>query len=241
MSPPRIFIPDLSNSLHPGKELVLDKKKQHYLDRVLRGKSLKLEIICNKKEGYWLAHKEVGQWKVKEFIESKAENISRSFLAFGVPKKNKLAIIFEKATELGVSDFLPIDMRFSQKPSSKYLAGKRDRLCRIIEAAACQSKRNVLPVIHPIRTLSESLSYLTENSLNCQIFFLHPGAGQTNLNKLPFKKKERVIFIGPEGGFSMEELELLRRQEDACEISLGSRILRLETAIIATLSWICYF
>lgn len=148
----------------------------------------------------------------------------------GLPKGQKLEVIFQKNTEIGVSEFVPVvtercvvkinDMATENK--------KRVRWQMIIDEAAKQSKRGKLPVLKPVITLKDSLATLAGFDL---VLLPHTGEGTKPMAEvLTHRMVRRVaVFIGPEGGFSEAEAELIV-EAGGIAITLGPRILRTETA-----------
>lgn len=140
-----------------------------------------------------------------------------------MPKKMELfEMVLQKCTEIGVSEFVPLVTEFTERTQiSKY-----ERLGKILREAAEQSERGKLPVL---RTETKFADVLGEK-FSCPIL-LHSRGNLTSLSAGP-KAKKCEIFIGPEGGFSENEVELARLAGfKIC--SLGKRILRTETAAIA--------
>jgi 16S rRNA (uracil1498-N3)-methyltransferase len=148
-----------------------------------------------------------------------------------------MELIIQKTVELGVHAIIPTEMnRCVVKLDGKKKESKVARWQAISESAAKQSKRNIIPEIHPVMTFSQALKM----------------ASELDLILVPYENKERMkataqalsqiksgsnvgIFIGPEGGF--EEKEILEAEKNGGEIvSLGKRILRTETAAITALS-----
>ena len=136
----------------------------------------------------------------------------------------------EKATELGVTDFYPL-----QTERSITTRFNQDRAQDHIKGATEQCERCDLPVIHPLSSLEEALKRTSDPLLACL---------ERNLKTLPIAQaltafpsiKKAGIVIGPEGGFSLREQELLQNSPLITPVSLGPLILRAETAGIAALS-----
>lgn len=157
----------------------------------------------------------------------------------GLPKSDKLELIIQKAVELGVSTITPVEMsRSIVKIEDKKKASKVERWQAISESAAKQSKRTVIPKVLDIipykLALEKALSY--EHVL--VPYENEKGMIETDNALNAIKAKENVaIFIGPEGGFSDEEIALAK-EKGAKIISLGKRILRTETAAITAISMV---
>ena len=155
----------------------------------------------------------------------------------GLPKSDKLELIIQKATELGVSHVVPmITKNTVAKPDEKKLPQKLKRWRAIAESAANQSKRSKLPIIEEPMRFTDAVKL----------------AERLDLSVIPDEREEAMdglceaiigfmpgrsigVFIGPEGGFDRLELEFAEKRS-VLPVSLGKRILRTETAAIAMLS-----
>ena len=160
----------------------------------------------------------------------------------GMPKADKLELIIQKTTELGVSTVVPVVtertvVRFDEKDINK----KVERWNKIAQEAGKQSGRQKIPVVEkPIK-----LKNLIENISKYDILLLPYECEKEMtlkavLRNLKEKCKNVAIFIGPEGGFSEEEVGLLSKLENVKIVTLGPRILRTETAGIATVATVLY-
>lgn len=160
----------------------------------------------------------------------------------GLPKGDKLDLIIQKATELGVSAVYPIAMERSVVKLSPEKAENRvTRWQRIAFEAAKQCRRNRAPVVHPVMTLAGVFA-----SLPRETKILVPWEEEKSrsirqvLTSPEFTAAKRVaLIIGPEGGLAGGEL-VLAEKWGAVPVSLGQRILRTETAAIATLAVLMY-
>jgi 16S rRNA (uracil1498-N3)-methyltransferase len=157
----------------------------------------------------------------------------------GTLKAQKFEWILQKGTELGVSRFVPTVCQRSVVQNQKVLLKKRTRWQAIIREAAEQSRRGRLPSLSAPMQFSEAL---TESTTLPLTLLPWEEAGQGSLDTAlsqvgPVSKLG--IFIGPEGGFSPDEVALAR-QLDARVISLGPRIMRAETAGLALCAAIFY-
>lgn len=151
----------------------------------------------------------------------------------GLPKADKLELIIQKCTELGISEITPVEMsRCIVKLDEKKKKSKTERWQSIAESAAKQSKRNLIPKINSPLSLKEVAKSQGDFDL-----FLVPYENEEGMKgtvKILSKIKSGMsvgILIGPEGGFDEEEIQMLK--EAGClTLSLGKRILRTETAAI---------
>ena len=160
----------------------------------------------------------------------------------GMPKADKLELIIQKTTELGVNTVVPVVtertvVKFDEKDINK----KVERWNKIAQEAGKQSGRQKIPVVEkPIK-----LKNLIENISKYDILLLPYECEKemtlkSVLRNLKEKCKSVAIFIGPEGGFSEEEVSLLGKLENVKTVTLGPRILRTETAGIATVAMVLY-
>jgi 16S rRNA (uracil1498-N3)-methyltransferase len=153
-------------------------------------------------------------------------------LAQGIAKGEKMDFIIQKATELGVSKFIPL---ITERSQVKHTA-KVDRWRKIAMSASEQSRRGKIPEI------SEPISFDSfMQSPNAGIIFYEEETARHLKQALRgFKdSKEITLLIGPEGGFSKEEV-MTAVEKGLIEVSLGPRILRTETAAINAISIIQY-
>lgn len=164
-------------------------------------------------------------------------------LAQGLAKGEKMDFIIQKAVELGASAIAPVAMAHSVVRLEGSKAEKKlERWQKIAESAAKQSKRDLVPVVQPVRTMAEMLeanpckakiiAYECEDRLGLKEALKAFIAKEQGL-------KELLLIIGPEGGISEGELEQAR-EAGAVAVSLGRRILRAETAGLVAMAAIFY-
>lgn len=179
--------------------------------------------------------------KIEE-IESKAESNIDLTIYQGLPKSDKMELIIQKCTELGVKKIVPVEMERSiVKLSGKDEVKKIERWQKISEMAAKQSKRDLIPEISHI----ENIKKLCENIEKYDIVFVaYEDENQTYLkqeliNLKSIKNPKIAVVVGPEGGFDTKEINTLK-ESGAKIVTLGNRILRTETAPIVLASIIMY-
>lgn len=185
------------------------------------------------------------EFEILEKLDVNNESPVKIHLYQGLPKAQKMDLIVQKGTELGISDFIPvITLRVDVKLKGEFK--KLDRLNRIALEAAKQSKRSIVPkVLEPI-SFDEALESMKELDL---IIVPYENAEEFGIKSLINKLREENatlneisevgIFIGPEGG--IEENEILKLKEIGAHIvTLGNRILRTETAGFTAASLIQY-
>ena len=210
-----------------------------------KGMDYHCEIISLGKEEIW----------VKEISHSltDTELPVKITLFQGIPKKDKMELIIQKAVELGVTMKRCVAKLEDEKKERK----KRERWQMIAEAAAKQSRRGILPIVKPSMTYIQALEQAKKMNMILIPYEHELGMKHTKevFQKMvsfidakkdffvsPFSNLPNIsigIFIGPEGGFELEEIETARKA-GAEIISLGKRILRTETAGLSVLSILMY-
>ncbi len=173
--------------------------------------------------------------EIKEKVAS-TELPSRVVLFQGIPKGERMEFIIEKSVELGVAEIVPVQMRYCVvKLDAKNSEKKQKRWQAIAEAAAKQSKRSVVPKVQKPMTYKEALQYAADLDMLLVPYENAKGMeGTKEVLKKVASMKSIGAIIGPEGGFSEEEIEMVKDQADI--ISLGSRILRADTAAMTTMA-----
>lgn len=191
-------------------------------------------------------------------IDSEDENgtelSNRIYLFQGLPKGDKMELIIQKAVELGVYEIIPVAMKNCVvKLDEKKAASKVKRWQAISESAAKQSKRTLVPEIKMPLSWKNALEEAKELDVVLVPYENERGMEATREILQGIQPGQSIgIFVGPEGGFALEEIEQVAPaalQEDleksetarnAYRISLGRRILRTETAGLATLSMLIF-
>lgn len=174
--------------------------------------------------------------KLLECMEQRELPIKLTLLQ-GIPKSDKIEMIIQKATELGVSEIIPVKTnRVVVRIDEKKTQAKVNRWNAIAESAAKQSKRSIIPKVLNPQTLDNALEIVKDYGVKLLPYENADGIKKTKdiLNSLN-SKNNIAVFIGPEGGF--EEAEVKKSTDSGFEvITLGKRILRTETAGLALLS-----
>ena len=166
---------------------------------------------------------------------------SKVYLFQGLPKGDKMELIIQKMTELGVHQIIPVAMKRSVvKLDSNQEGNKIKRWNLIAESAAKQSKRSIIPEITGVCGFKEAIEFADSLDVKLLPYECADGMSKTKNIINNIKKGQSVaIFIGPEGGFDIEELEIAK--EHGFEIiTLGKRILRTETAGMMLMSVLMY-
>lgn len=181
--------------------------------------------------------------KIVEKVEGVAESNVKLHIYQGLPKADKMELIIQKCTELGAYEFIPVEMKRSiVKVSGKDADKKVDRWNKISEVAAKQSGRDVIPKVRNIINIKTLINEINGYDL---VLLAYEEENVNHIKNELTKVKEDgkdyniAVIIGPEGGLDPEEVNLLK-EAGAKVVTLGTRILRTETAPIMITSCIMY-
>ena len=220
---PRLYI---SDPLSVGEKIKFTTDDHHYLTNVLRKSAGDQLRLFNGRDGEFLAQlenvsKKSSEAKIKLLLKSQPQADRHVRLYFAPIKKDRLPFLIEKAVELGVTDFHPV--LTTRTENRKY---REDKIKSYIKEAAEQCERLDFPILH------ESLS-LTDCPFESPTY----AAIEREDNPL-FSPQEKTlgILIGPEGGWTGDEIDYLSTLSHITPVSLGSNILRAETAALFMLS-----
>ena len=210
----------------------LDKSQSHYINKVMRIKQNEVFSLFNS-NGEWEVKilsisKSVVEFKVIKQLRQK-ENKRELWLAFSPIKSNYQNFMIQKATELGVTKFLPVifDRTIVRQIN-------KERLTKIIIESTEQSNRMTLPTIED----SQDLKKLLNNEMDLVFTDLNSTNTKIDLKKLT--SKPICVIIGPEGDFSEKERQQILSFDNVQAIRINENILRSETAVISALSIINY-
>ncbi len=171
---------------------------------------------------------------------SEAELKSKIYLFQGLPKQGKMELIIQKAVELGVHEIIPVvTSRSVVKIKKQNAAKKLARWNKISESAAKQSGRGIMPIVNDIMDYDEALVYAQKMDTTIVPYENADNINETKALISSLDMKKIGVFIGPEGGFSLDEVDKAK-QQGANIITLGKRILRTETAGLAILSLLMF-
>ena len=232
-----------SSSLKLNTTTALDDFAARHLAQVLRAKVGDRIILFNG-DGfdYEAQIKHVDRRDVSVEILNQSANPNESKIRIhlfqALSSNEKMDLVVQKAVELGVQAITPIIASRSQMRLKDEKRDKKLQHWQQIAISACeQSGRAVIPEIYPVSLLTESMNQIDDAALN---IMLDPEA-KTQLNQLASMDTPSHInvLIGPEGGFSEDEIQLCQSKK-VITVSLGPRILRTETAPIATLALLQY-
>ena len=211
----------------------LDKSQSHYVNKVMRVKVDEVFSLFNS-SGEWEAKilnisKNIVEFNITKQLRQK-ENVKDLWLAFSPIKSNYFNFMTQKATELGVTKFLPIifDRTIVRKIN-------KERLEKVIIEAAEQSNRINIPIIEEPQSLKKFL----ENKM-IDLIFTDLNSDNKKLNIEKLTNNPTCIIIGPEGDFSEDERKQILEFKNVQPIKINENILRSETAVISALSIIIY-
>tara|TARA_Y100000004_G_scaffold17467_1_gene18042 strand:- start:941 stop:1639 length:699 start_codon:yes stop_codon:yes gene_type:complete len=229
MSNIRLFY---SKSLSLNLTDKLDKSQSHYVSKVMRLKEKEVFSLFNS-SGEWEAkianiNKSIVEFNVTKQLRQK-ENTIDLWLAFSPIKSNYFNFMIQKATELGVTKFLPII--FERTIVRKI---NKERMEKVIIEAAEQSNRITVPSIEEPQKLKSFLN----NDMD--LIFTDLNTTNTKIDIKKLTTKPTCVIIGPEGDFSEEEREEILKFSGVQPIKINENILRSETAVISALSIINY-
>ena len=226
-----------------GKTVIITGSDVNHIKNVLRMKPGEEIAISNGVDGreYRCGIEEIREDEVVctlRFIkEDGLELPSRIYLFQCLPKADKMELVIQKAVELGAYRVVPVSMKRSVvKLDAKKADAKRKRWNAVSESAAKQSKRSLIPEVAPLMTYKEAVKEAAGYDMVLLPYESADGIRKTRELLASVKPGTDIaVFIGPEGGFEDEEVELAR--ENGAEIvTLGKRILRTETAGLCMLS-----
>ncbi|MDB9844483.1 16S rRNA (uracil(1498)-N(3))-methyltransferase [bacterium] len=211
----------------------LDKSQSHYVNKVMRVKVGEVFSLFNS-SGEWEAKiltisKSIVEFNITKQLRQK-ENVKELWLAFSPIKSNYFNFMIQKATELGVTKFLPIifDRTIVRKIN-------KERLEKVIIEAAEQSNRINVPSIEDPQSLK---GFLDNEKMN--LIFTDLNSKNKKLDIAKLTGNPTCVIIGPEGDFSEEERGEILRFKEVQPIKINENILRSETAVISALSIVNY-
>jgi 16S rRNA (uracil1498-N3)-methyltransferase len=211
----------------------LDKSQSHYVSKVMRVKMSEIFSLFNN-SGEWEAKilnisKSIVEFNITKQLRQK-ESTKELWLAFSPIKSNYFNFMIQKATELGVTKFIPII--FERTIVRKI---NKERLEKVIIEAAEQSNRINVPSIEEPQNLKD---FLSNKKMDLIFTDLNSQNKKIDLEKLT--SNPTCVIIGPEGDFSEQEREQIIAFEGVQPIKINENILRSETAVISALSIVNY-
>lgn len=229
---PRLFVPD---ALSEGGEALLSPAQAHYLRDVMRMGVGDAVRLFNGRDGAWLASiaalgKGKGALGVERLIQPQRPE-PEVWLLFAPLKSARQDMLVEKAVELGVSVLQPV---LTERTQTRRINAER-LAAQVIEAAE-QCERLTLPEVRPLAELNAVLGAWEPSR---RLFYgdeTGHGAPALDAFSAPGEALGDALLVGPEGGFSPQELDVLTAASFSSGVGLGPRILRAETAALAALA-----
>lgn len=229
-------------SLKLGEKFQIAGDDVKHITQVLRMKPGEILRVSTADENNFLCkicscEKEKVNLEVTEEVET-TELAQKIYLFQGIPKGDRMETVIEKAVELGVQEIIPVEMKYCVvKLDKKKKENRKKRYQAIAESAAKQAKRSRIPIVHEVMSYKEAVSYASECDLCLVPYECKKGMRNTKeiLKKVRGVKTISII-VGPEGGFSEEEIKAVEGTMEV--LSLGRRILRTDTAAITTVAMV---
>lgn len=230
-------------------KIIITGQDVNHIKNVLRLSAEEKILICDKSSARNYVSKiekienDLVECSVVEEVQGDSEGNVELHIFQGLPKADKMELIIQKGTELGISSFIPVKLlRCIVKLDGKDEIKKQDRWQKISEVAAKQSGRDIVPEVMHLKTLNETINMISEYDLFLVAFEEEKENTLRNeLLKLKELKNEYKIacLVGPEGGLTKEEV--LKLEENGAKvITLGNRILRTETVAMYIASTVMY-
>ncbi|WP_353228190.1 16S rRNA (uracil(1498)-N(3))-methyltransferase [Novosphingobium sp.] len=228
-SAPRLFVP---GPLAMGAGVAVDGPQAHYLGKVMRLGPGDAVILCDDQTGEWVATVEAAgkrdlTLRVERLLRVR-EDVPDLWLCAALLKKDRFDLVLEKACELGVAEIHAV---LTRRCVATHINPDRVR-ATLIEAAE-QCARTALPVAHAPVTLAALLAGWPAGRA---LFFADEAGGAPAADSFAGHAGPAALLIGPEGGFDDAERAAIRAHPCAVPITLGPRVLRGETAAIASIA-----
>lgn len=225
----RLFV---DHPLGEAQLVPLDRDQANYLFAVMRlnvGESL---LVFNGKDGEWIANIESGNKRAATLSCMKQTRTTQVppdvWLLFAPIKKARTDFIVEKATELGAAEIQPVSTDFTNAERIR-----QDRLQAHAIEASEQCGGTFVPTVKDLQKLDSVLDNWPSDR---HILYCDEALVGTTSTFADLPDGKWAILIGPEGGFSERERQKISKMKNAFPISLGPRILRADTAAVASLS-----
>ncbi len=237
-----------------NNEILIQGDDVNHIKNVLRYKVGQALIVCNN-DLHVNYECEIVEFLIDSIkcsiikeLDSNTESNIKITIFQGLPKADKMELVIQKGTELGISTFVPVSMKRSiVKLNEKDSLKKIDRWQKIAEVAGKQSGRDIIPQVENVISFKELLSRINDYDL---MFLAYEDEHKLSIKELlqSFKLNEKYIsdqevniafIVGPEGGIAPEEVQMLL-ENNVKAVTLGKRILRTETVALAVASIIMY-
>jgi len=225
----RLFV---DHPLAEAQSVPLGRDQAHYLFSVMRKSGGDRVALFNGKNGEWLARIDVADKKkvILRCLEMSKpqQNPPDVWLMFAPIKKTRTDFIVEKATELGAARILPLKTAFTNSDRIR-----RDRLQDHAIEAAEQCGGTFVPEVTDMNHMEKFLSNWPKDRF---LLFCDEGKVGEKVEIEDLPKGKWAILLGPEGGFSYKERKQIQAMPNSFSLSLGPRILRADTAVVAALT-----
>jgi len=234
-----------SQDISGDKITITEKDQVHHIHNVLRLKAKEEVVFFDHKSNEYKTEilKSSSQsiiLKIKERKKGITTEKAGITIACAIPKKSKIDDIIDKLTQLGVDRIIPLKTkRVIVNLDDKKRQTRLMRWQKIAQNASLQSQRNNFPIIEPVKDIKEVLAESGDFDLKLIPTLLGERESLKNI-LTKFKYKNILVLIGPEGDFTPEEVALAK-QAGCIPVSLGDLVLRVETAAIATISFIRFY
>lgn len=237
---PRFFVDEKPK----GENIIIKGEDAHHITKVLRMKIGEPLTICDSVGNDYLCElenlgKDMAMCKILQIVPSIGEAKADVTLYMALPKGDKMDFIVQKAVELGAKKIVPyIAKRSVSRPDEKSMRKKCERWQKIAREAAMQSGRGLVPEVTQVITHKEAVLKAAKHQFP---LFLYENEKDTSIKTVLSGKEisSVAIMIGPEGGFDESEVQTAL-DANMQSVSLGTRILRCETAPIAAISIVMY-
>ena len=222
-----------------------------YIKKVLKQKVEDEIIVCNSNnEKTYLCdikkiESEMIECKIVRELEDFKSNIKVTIMQ-GLPEKDKMDLVIQKSVELGAFNIQPVEMeRCNVKYEEKDKYKKQEKWQKIAEVSAKQCDRNFIPKVAGIKSLKDICKMLFKYDV---VILTYEKEQKIKLSEVLKVMKEKygeneikiAVIIGPEGGLSSREVEMIQENKNVVTVTLGKRILRTETVALNVLSVIMY-
>lgn len=230
---PRFFVDDIS-----GEKAVIAGTDGRHIARSLRMKTGEVLTLCDGKGmDYSCEIENINGDEVLVNILSSCVSVSEPTLRVtvyqGLPKADKMDSIVQKSVEVGAAAIVPVmTARCVSRPDEKSMHKKTERWQKIAEEAAKQSGRGIIPQVHDLIDFKEAVRQASKNG---KMVLFYEGGGESLSRLITSESGNLSVFIGSEGGFEPDEVAFFTSLGGRTA-TLGTRILRTETAPIAALA-----
>lgn len=230
---PRLYLDLLLSTSAEGDAIALDPGQMRYLATVLRLANGDPVHVFNEGAGEWEARLDIQRKDRGAAVLVKQARTPETsvgpVLVFAPLKRDATDLVLRMGTEMGVTRFCPV---ITDRTNTHRINAERFRAIAIEAAEQCE--RLDIPQIDPLRSLGEVLSAWPEE---CRLFAALERQDSPHVEEVP---QDHALLIGPEGGFSEIERRLLTEHKSIIPFSLGKRILRADTAVVAGLAQLAF-